>query len=106
MPRSFTLQAVDPFSGRPIGPPTVLRPAADPGRLAAAAAEPPPPADDPLGGEPYPEDGTKADVLAWVDHPGLPDAVRSARAKAAIVAEHGRGRPRTTLLRELTERTG
>jgi hypothetical protein len=49
----------------------------------------------------YPEDGTVDDVLTWVDNADTPD-----RAKAAIVAEHGRDHPRKTLLAKLNERTG
>lgn len=49
--------------------------------------------------DPYPEDGTVDDVVAWVGYD--PE-----RAKAAITAEHGRDKPRTTLLEQLSERTG
>jgi hypothetical protein len=49
----------------------------------------------------YPEDGTATQILEWVDHADTPN-----RAKAAIVAEHGRKAPRKTLLAKLNERTG
>lgn len=102
-PRPFTLQAVDPFSGRKLGPARTFTP---PEQLASlAAAEAPAPA-EPEPGEPYPEGGTIEQVLAWVDDPAITDAVRSERAKAAVVAEHGRDKPRKTLLQELSERTG
>lgn len=99
--RPFTLQPVDPFSGRPLGPAVKMRPP-----LALIEEEAPPPPSAAAAEDPYPEAGNIADVLAWVDDPSLTDAVRSDRAKAAIVAEHGREKSRKTLLQELDERTG
>lgn len=90
MGRTYTLQAIDPISGRLLGDP-IVRPG---GPRARPAPEPGPVAEP----EPYPERGTVEDVLAWVGYD--PD-----RAKAATVAEHGRDKPRKTLLAELSERT-
>jgi hypothetical protein len=49
----------------------------------------------------YPDDGTANAILEWVDQTDTPN-----RAKAAIVAEHGRSKVRTTLLAKLNERIG
>lgn len=92
---------VDPFTGIPLEPVRFARPLHGGPREEVSQTPPPALAAD----TPYPEGGTIADVLAWVDDPHVTDAVRSDRAKAATVAEHGRGKPRTTLLAELSERT-
>jgi hypothetical protein len=104
-PRQFTLQPVDPMTGRPLAPPT-RRQAFHPYNL----SDPIDPIEEPQKAEkvdddPYPTEGTIPDVLGWVDR-APEQRLRSDRAKAAIVAELGRGTPRTTLLPQLEERTG
>lgn len=95
----FTRTPVDPQTGLPLGP-SVRRPAFHP-FMPQLPTEPAEQMDD----DPYPEEGSIDAVLAWVDR--APDqGLRSDRAKAAITAELGRGKPRTTLLPQLEERTG
>lgn len=95
-----TRKFVDPFTGTPLEPVRFQRPLTAPAEEPAPTL-PPTPAED----TPYPEGGTIPEVLAWVDDPAVSPEVRSTRAKAAITAEHGRDKPRTTLLAELSERT-
>lgn len=95
MARRIILQAIDPISGRPLGPPRFAQQPAP--QLTAEPVAPAAPAA--RANQPYPERGTIEQVLSWVGYD--PD-----RAKAATAAEHGRDKPRKTLLAELSERTG
>lgn len=94
--RSYTLQAIDPFTGRELGPRRVVRPLPAPAQPETVETSSAPVVQ--LDVTPYPAHGTIDDVLAWVGY----DADR---AKAATAAEHGRAKPRKSLLRELSERT-
>lgn len=100
--RVHKLQAVDMTTGipLPIGEPRWVE------EDMPVAIDPVLPAEPPPDDVPYPGDSTIPSVLEWVNDPTATDAIRSDRAKAAIAAEHGRGKPRTTLLTELSERIG
>ena len=106
----FKSYPADAMTGLPIGPRTTRRAnRPEPGHTGPVLDPEPelPPAPssiDPT--DPYPDGGSIAAVLEWVDR-APNQGLRSDRAKAAIVAEHGRGEgPRTTLLPQLDERTG
>lgn len=92
----------DPHTGAPLSPMKVL--GATRGYPVAPEDASPTVGDAPTD-DPYPEDGNIEAVIEWVDR-APNEGLRSDRAKAATAAEHGRGKPRKTLLGQLAERTG
>lgn len=96
MSRPFSLQPVDPISGRLLGP-AVYRRAKAPTPPQSGSPKPQEAAPAALASPETVPDGTVEAVLAWVGYD-------SSRAKAAIAAEYDRGKPRKTLLAELSER--
>lgn len=92
--REYQYQAVDPFTGETTGKKWTEKVPSHEDSFATTGDH-----------EEVPT-GTIAEVEAWVDDPDLSDAVRSDRAKAALLAEQSRGpeEQRKTLIASLTGR--